>query len=135
MVVSKSDGKAWTKCVAKHSEYLAITGQWQNLASTTENSSRNGDALNRLEMLSSLVESHAHGNLTDKTSQPPTSAAVLENLPTTDDPIMCYQGCTESGATVNSVEFDPFRDLDNAFGDFSDLSIPATFFDPHFEDI
>jgi hypothetical protein len=96
------------------------------------------DVLNPLEMLSSVAETHAHGTLSTDVLQASETAAKRENnvskgiqaLDANHD-----ESPDSAVATEANGEFDPFLDLDTAFEDFFNLSMPTTFFDPLFGDV
>jgi hypothetical protein len=109
----------------------------QKLAKTAERPSHDPAALNPLEMLSSVAESHAQGGLSNGLSRTTTTAADSGDIATADEPLLEIRDpitfCT--AATDTSEQFDTFRDLDTAFEGFFDLSMPTTFFDPLFEEM
>jgi hypothetical protein len=95
------------------------------------------DALNPLEMLSSVAECHAQGDRPNPLSQTFTVAAGPPDPHAIDEQLtMGIQARTQDGhASTNANEIsDSFADFDAAFGDFFDLSMPTTFFDPLFDD-
>jgi len=94
------------------------------------------DTLNPLAMLSSAAECHAQGDIPNQPSQTVIAAAGPRERLATNELTMEIQARTEeSHASADADErLDSFADFDTAFGDFFDLSMPTTFFDPLFED-
>lgn len=109
----------------------------QRSAGTAARPVHDADALNPLEMLSSVAESHAHGDLPNQRSQRFTAAAGPGDLLATEEPTMEIQDHPQDGSATTDMNerSDPFAGLDTAFGDFFDLSMPTTFFDPLFDDM
>jgi hypothetical protein len=109
----------------------------QKKANAQDRTSHIVEAVNPLEMLSSVAESHAHGGLSNDLSQTLTTAAEPGDLLATDQQTIEIERLAGEGAVADGIdeESDPFRDLDTAFGDFFDLSMPTTFFDPLFEEM
>jgi hypothetical protein len=92
---------------------------------------------NPLEMLSSVAESHAHGGMANGLSQTLTLAAEPEAVIATQRVSLATQIHTNGGDVTADMDaaLNPLRDLDTAFGDFFDLSMPTTFSDPLFDEI
>lgn len=109
----------------------------QQPGSTAAKPTYNADFLNPLEMLSSVAESHAQVPFPNEPSQILTAAPESGDFLGADDLLLEVQDCIRDNvdAIHANEEFEPFRDLDTAFGDFFHLSMPTTFFDPLFEDI
>jgi Fungal specific transcription factor domain len=109
----------------------------QELAKTSERPSHDSDVLNPLEMLSSVAESHAQGCLSNEISQTIAASTDSGDIITADEPLLEIQDRTTFGpaAADTNEQFDTFRDLDTAFEEFFDLSMPTTFFDPLFEEM
>jgi hypothetical protein len=94
------------------------------------------DTLNPLEMLSSAAECHAQADILSQLSQSVTAAEGPSGLLATDELATEIQVRTGDGhaSTDANERLDIFADFDTAFGDFFDLSMPTTFFDPLFDD-
>jgi hypothetical protein len=95
------------------------------------------DTLNPLAMLSSAAECHAQGDLPNQLSHTGIAAAGPRELPATDELTMEVQtrdGEGHASTDAHEVVLDSFADFDTAFGDYFDLSMPTTFYDPLFDD-
>jgi hypothetical protein len=94
------------------------------------------DTLNPLDMLSSAAECHAQADILSQLSQSVTAAEGPSGLLATDELATEIQARTGDGhaSTDANERLDIFADFDTAFGDFFDLSMPTTFFDPLFDD-
>ena len=87
------------------------------------------EALNPLEMLSSAAESHAHGATINGLSQTLTVTAEPEGVIAAEGQTRGTQIDINRGdlPSDTDTEIDPLRDLDTAFEEFFNPSMPTTF--------
>ena len=99
--------------------------------------SHDASSVNALQVLSSAAESHAQGNHPNELAQTLAAEADPGNPFAMDEPLLEVQADSHDGGAAGKAtdEFDPFQNLDTAFGDFFDLSTPTAFFDPLFDGV
>jgi hypothetical protein len=115
-----------------------VGGKEQSSLAAAQQPHHDKNATNPLEMLSTVAESHGNGSLPIALPDTPEEATggSCERVVSNDQPVNTEAYPFDGAITLDSyTEVERFRDLDTAFGDFFDLSLPTSFFDPLFEGI